>query len=171
MILSTMNRNSCQHEIRLTKQIAAMAMFLVVLGGCATDTTRSAAATDQVDEMSWLSGCWISADESTREVWSEDFDGMMFGYSVTWKDAQVSFFEQLRIEPHETGRVYLASPRGTGTTAFTLTDMTHQSALFENPEHDFPQRLLYRRQGNQLAVNVSTLDQSRGFQVNFHPCD
>lgn len=152
-------------------RIGPLAIGLMMMGGCASHSPSHSDLPQNRDEMSWLSGCWMNDDGSTREVWSKGFDGLLFGYSVTQKDRKVTFFEELRIERREAEYVYIASPGGTGTTEFVLTDRGEKSALFENPAHDFPQRLLYKRHGNQLTVNVSTLDLSRGFQVNLRKCD
>jgi hypothetical protein len=54
-------------------------------------------------------------------------------------------FEFLRIEADPSGLVYLASPQGRPATPFPLKELSGQRVVFENPEHDFPQRVLYWR--------------------------
>ena len=125
----------------------------------------------EVEKLSWLTGCWVNEDGSSREVWSESFDGLLFGYSVKMKAGEVSFFEELRIEREQSKHVYIASPRAKGTTEFVLTEYGLTSAIFENPAHDFPQRLRYRQNEDELTIDVSSTDQSQGFQVNLFKCD
>jgi hypothetical protein len=55
------------------------------------------------------------------------------------------FFEYLRIEARLDGIYYVAHPRGRPGTDFKLTGFDGREAIFENPEHDFPKRVLYRR--------------------------
>jgi hypothetical protein len=38
-----------------------------------------------------------------------------------------------------------------------LDDPT-QIAVFENSSHDYPQRILYRREGNRLTATISYID-------------
>jgi hypothetical protein len=55
-----------------------------------------------------------------------------------------AFFEFLRIEATPNGIVYLASPRGAPATPFRLVLSGGNRAVFENREHDFPTRIVYR---------------------------
>ena len=50
------------------------------------------------------------------------------------------------------GVFYVATPEGEGTTAFRLTRAVDGEALFENPAHDFPTRIRYRREGDDGLV-------------------
>jgi len=40
--------------------------------------------------------------------------------------------------------VFIASPSGQNTTGFALVSVTDHEVIFENPDHDFPQRIIYR---------------------------
>jgi len=35
--------------------------------------------------------------------------------------------------------------------------------VFENPDHDFPQRIEYARAGDTLTATISTMDRERTF--------
>jgi hypothetical protein len=52
-------------------------------------------------------------------------------------------FEFLRIVERETGLVYIAQPGGAPPTEFVLTELNAKRAVFENPRHDYPQRIVY----------------------------
>src|SRR3990167_9268041 len=53
----------------------------------------------QADEgLKWMSGCWQTKDKSYREVWTKPDSGFLFGYSLTFEDGAVAFFEQSRID-------------------------------------------------------------------------
>jgi hypothetical protein len=50
----------------------------------------------------------------------------------------------LRIVADEDGRVaYIASPSDQATTTFPLISVTDGEVVFENPDHDFPHRVIY----------------------------
>ena len=65
-----------------------------------------------------------------------------------------AFFEYLRIEQRASVVVYIASPRGGDATEFALVAAGATEVSFENSEHDFPQRIIYRRQGELLIVRI-----------------
>jgi hypothetical protein len=52
-------------------------------------------------------------------------------------------FEFLRIAAEPEGIVYWASPKGRPATPFKLSEWGTRRAVFANPAHDFPQRILY----------------------------
>ena len=48
--------------------------------------------------------------------------------------------------------VYTALPSGQKEASFTSAQVTDSSLTFENPAHDFPQRIIYRRRGVDALV-------------------
>ena len=54
--------------------------------------------------------------------------------------------EVMQIRPRPDGRVVLiAEPVGQARAIFTLHSQGPDEVVFENPPHDFPQRVIYRR--------------------------
>ena len=49
----------------------------------------------------------------------------------------------LRIVERDGGLVYIAQPGGNPPTEFVLTELDKKRAVFVNPRHDFPQRIIY----------------------------
>ena len=52
-------------------------------------------------------------------------------------------FEYLRIVERDGGLVYVAQPGGRPPTEFVLTELDRNRAVFVNPRHDYPQRIMY----------------------------
>jgi uncharacterized protein DUF6265 len=134
----------------------------------ATLTTAQAEEADP-DRLDWLTGCWQSQDGVTREVWSRSEDGYYFGYSVVMKDGHVLFFEQMRIDPAAMP-IFNAYPSGDGPSAFPAVTIGKDSISFANPEHDFPQKIRYWRDGTALKAVISLIDDRRPGQFNYTPC-
>lgn len=115
--------------------------------------------------LAWLSGTWVSEDATgprTIEHWLVPDGGSMLGVNRSVVDGRTVFFEYLRIEAEEDGIVYLASPRGRDPpTRFTATESGPQWIAFENPEHDFPQRIEYRREDARLTMTISGIEQGQ----------
>jgi hypothetical protein len=65
-------------------------------------------------------------------------------------------FEFLRIVERDGGLVYVAQPNGRPPTDFVLTEVTADSATFENPSHDFPKMIRYAKRGDgTLEARIS----------------
>jgi hypothetical protein len=78
-----------------------------------------------------------------EEVWTAPRGGTMLALHRDVKDGRTLSFEYLRIESGPDGLVYQASPRGRPATPFPLKEAADKKVVFENPEHDFPRRILY----------------------------
>ena len=102
---------------------------------------------------------WVSDDPDgphTVEHWLVPEGGTMLGVNRTAHDGRTVMFEYLRIEAQAQGIAYLASPRGEHPpTRFAAADSGPSFIAFENPEHDFPQRIEYRRDGDRLEMRIS----------------
>ncbi len=133
-----------------------------------------------VEGLAWLAGCWVSEAEgtTTEECWLRPRDGQMLGLNRSWKEGRKGAFEFLRIAAEEGRVVYWASPGGRPPTGFTLSGSGRRYAVFENPGHDFPQRIHYwmAEDGRLHArVEADTAGGSHGFELVFEsgesPCE
>lgn len=101
----------------------------------------------RIDDLAWLAGAWVgdTGKSSVEERWSPPGGGAMLGTSRTISHARGSMraFEYLRVVERDGGLVYVAQPNGGTATEFVLTQLHRQRAVFENPRHDSPQRIVY----------------------------
>ena len=88
---------------------------------------------------------------------------------------QVAFSEFMRIETKDGALVY--TPRiGSKQTPveFRLKSQSEREVVFENPAHDFPQRILYRRNGDELLGRIEGTEngktRSEDFPMNRVSC-
>lgn len=100
-----------------------------------------------VEQLGWLSGAWegTAGKASFEEHWTPVAGGTLFGVSRTIVEGKTVAFEFLRIETRADGIFYVAQPNGRPLTDFKLTRLEGTEVVFENPQHDFPQRILYRK--------------------------
>lgn len=139
---------------------------LVLLAAC---TSAPSAAPNQTNHFDWLTGCWQSEEGGTREVWSRSEGGYYFGYSVVFHEAEAVFFEQMRIDPGETP-TFNAYPRGSGPSPFPAIENQPRAVTFANDAHDYPQRIQYWRDGDQLRAHISKIDGSDANDFAFAAC-
>jgi len=99
-----------------------------------------------ITEMGWLADAWSGTrrTSSIEERWSPPKGGAMLGVSRTVKTDKMVAFEYLRLVERDGGLVYVAQPGGRSPTEFVLTELDHQRAVFVNPRHDYPQRIVYK---------------------------
>ena len=85
----------------------------------------------------------------------------MLGMSRTVAGEKTVEFEFLRLEQRAGGIYYIAHPQARcPETMFKLTRSSATEAVFENPEHDFPKRIIYRRSGEDSLT--ATIDGGEG---------
>jgi hypothetical protein len=78
-----------------------------------------------------------------EEHWSAADGGMMTAMHRDQRAGRVVSFEFLRVEAHGDSLVFVALPHGRNETPFPMKELAGKRVVFENPEHDFPQRIIY----------------------------
>lgn len=133
--------------------ITASAVLAATLG-LGLQAAPQADATPKIESLAWMSGDWELGHEKMQidEHWTHAAGGTMFGTSRTIADGKTVFFEFLRLETRADGIYYVAQPRGGKGTDFKLVKSDDKSATFENLKHDFPKRILYRRESETSLV-------------------
>ena len=120
---------------------AALAIFAVGI---------TAAAQPEIDKLVWLAGCWKAenAEPGSAEQWMPVAGGTMLGMSRTVRQGKTLEFEFMELRYLPDGKLaFIAHPSGQQTAVFPLLRINDSEAVFEKPEHDFPQRIAYAREG------------------------
>lgn len=108
-------------------------------------------------DLSWLAGSWVQeADGRTvREAWlGPDGSGVMAGVGMAASAGRKPQIEFMRIDLKPDGATFTAMLEGQTPTAFVLLPGPDGQAVFENKAHDFPQRVIYRRCGQDLCARI-----------------
>ncbi|HEX2013342.1 MAG TPA: DUF6265 family protein [Roseateles sp.] len=118
---------------------------LIVLSLC------GAASAQGLERAAWLAGCWVQEDgePGSVEQWTAPAGGVMLGVARTVKNGRTVAHEFLQIrEQAGASLLYIAKPSGQAETQFLLAKSGEGELLFENPAHDFPQRIAYQRRSD-----------------------
>lgn len=139
--------------------------ILVVLALLFAATLSSRAADSApkptIDALAWLAGTW-SFERNGRVVterWTAPAGGMMMGTSQTVANGKTTEYEFIALRADANGDlVYVAKPSRQPEAAFKLVRVTEREVVFENPQHDFPQRISYtlKPDGTLLAAIEGT---------------
>ncbi len=118
--------------------------------------TPPAAVPSDIDKLGFIGGCWtLVRPNGTKieEQWLAPAGGAMIGMSRSVRDGKLREFEFMRIVPGDDGKLrYVAIPSGQPEATFPVKEIADGAVTFENPEHDFPQRILYRRVDKDTLV-------------------
>ena len=126
----------------LTRSALAIIFTLALITNASTQTPTLA-------DISWISGNWKTAAGGRAQIeehWTQAAGASMLGMGRTVAGDKTVEFEYLRIEQRADGIFYVAHPKGRCPgTDFKLTRASATEAVFENPQHDFPKRIIYRK--------------------------
>jgi hypothetical protein len=133
-----------------------------------------ASADADIGKLTWLTGCWSLSrpDGETEEHWMSPRGATMLGMSRTVRDGKTVEHEFLQIRL-EAGRLaYEARPSGQPPAIFPLKSLEADAVTFENPSHDFPQRISYRRTSDGVTARIegTANGKSRGVDFPFVRC-
>ncbi|MHC4590984.1 MAG: DUF6265 family protein [Planctomycetota bacterium] len=131
----------------------------LALAGCQTTPHAQTGGEPGSDlaGLGWLTGSWVlvSGGAVSEEHWTRPRGRTMLGLNRTVIDGRTAAFEYVRIEDTPDGVVFLASPQGRHPpTPFALVESGPHRAVFENPGHDFPNRIVYERRGDRLDARI-----------------
>lgn len=143
-----------------------MLIFLTITVSAHAQTTKPA-----LSGINWLAGCWSSDKNGvvSMERWSKPLGNMMLSTSQTVKANKTVSFEFLRIVEDDTGIYYISKPsENKEETAFKLIKFDSNEVVFENPEHDFPQRIIYRlEKDSTLFARIECKNNGKEMGIDF----
>lgn len=145
-------------------------LILVVLPLFAVSAAQVPAAAT-VDRLAWLSGCWASdsGDAGSEEHWMPPSGGMMLGMNRTVRHGRTVAFEFMRIfESEGESMTFQASPSQQSSASFQLLSVGADEVVFENLDHDFPHRIIYRLvEAERLLGRVEGISKGEHRAIDF----
>ena len=129
-----------------------------------------AAAAPQIQRLLWLGGCWeaVSSERAVEEHWMAPRGRSMVGVGRTVQGDTLVEFELVVIREQGDQLAYEAHPSGQPSAVFLSRTLTDSSVVFENLQHDFPQRIGYQRNGpNALLAWIEGSQQGKVRRIEF----
>jgi hypothetical protein len=118
-----------------------------------------------------MKGCWSlnRNGRETTEHWLKPAGGTMLGISRTLADGKTVEFEFMQIREEANGEIlFIAKPSGQPETTFKMIKGSAHEIIFENPQHDFPQRVIYRRPSDgSLLGRIEGISKGKERSVDF----
>ena len=121
-----------------------------------TVLTGAAPQAPAIKDVAWIAGCWDVTRNGRHiaESWTSAEGGTMMAVSRTVNNRKTSEWEFLIIREGAKGLEYVAKPSGQPEATFTSTRVSPTEVVFENPAHDFPKKIIYKRDGDTLIASI-----------------
>lgn len=139
--------------------------IVLLLASCQTKSEKNF---DKLEQMNWLIGQWENKTPEGRltETWTKDNDSTFSGqayFIVKEKDTVHS--ESIVLTQVDEDLIYRPTVKGQNNEKpvdFKLTTDVANSFAFENPKHDYPQKITYKKVNEKaLVATISGLQQGK----------
>jgi hypothetical protein len=141
----------------MTQKITFILLLLAVVSCKNAETLEK----DKIKTADWLIGKWenVSPEGTLTETWSKVNDSTFQGSSYFIKGKDTIHFETIKLQQKGETLTYNATVKGQNNdeaVAFELTTSTEKGLVFENPKHDYPQKISYTKDANNtLTAEIS----------------
>ena len=122
-----------------------------------------------IDQVAWLQGCWQMAAGArvVEEQWMAPRGGVMLSMGRTVRDGKLVEYESVVLREQDDKLAYEAHPSGQPSAVFVSTTIDVSTVVFENPTHDYPQRVGYKRDGDSLLAWIDGTANGKSRRVEF----
>lgn len=125
-----------------------LATFVILIATSCNTENKNKLTTEK---LQWLNGEWGNYSDSTMtfsESWQTINDSLMEGDSFTIEKGDTISHETMQIKVSGDKMYFVPTVNNQNNgqpVVFTLEDSKNNSFVFKNPEHDFPQTIVYQK--------------------------
>lgn len=125
------------------------------------------------EQMKWLAGSWKinTGNGIIQEDWKIQDDSTLIGRSIFIKNGKDTIPQESIELSFRNGDWYysptVASQNNGQAIPFKVIFIKGTEFISENPEHDFPQRISYRRIKTQLFASIEGRKNAKFAKMNF----
>lgn len=136
-------------------------LFLVCLSNFANAQDGASA------QFNWLKGTWKRVDKNSFEVWQID-GKILNGISYKVQNADTLHLESIILTQRDGAYFYVPDVAGQQLPVeFKITAFTKESFTAENPLHDFPKIIRYRRYSENGKSLLEATIEGDGKSINY----
>jgi len=128
---------------------------------------------EKLQKMEWLIGHWEQQlpDGMITETWTKDNDSVFSGRSFFIKGKDTIHLENILLTQRKDELLYIPTVHGQNNDEpvnFKLNSDVENSFSFENPVHDYPQKITYKRvTSDRLIATISGIQQGKQSQESY----
>ncbi len=121
----------------------------------------------------WLLGQWENkSDEGNLlEIWEKKNDSIYVGESYFIKGKDTLHSEKIELQQKGENLLYVSTIKGQNNdkpVTFIHNDTIEKQLVFENPKHDFPQKIAYSKiTKDSIVIQISGIQQGKPSSERF----
>jgi len=174
LAIAVVSSTSCSKPAEPAAANSAVASAMIV-APTASASVAPSAKPESDEPLAWMAGRWCGKDEDQvlEETWTMPAGGETIGMSRTISGGRMISFEFMRIAEFDGVQALRAQPNGDEAVSFKRTDGGAGWIRFENKEHDYPQRIEYRKAGDGLHAEIGGPGANNKEEVisyDYQPC-
>ncbi len=117
-------------------------------------------STSDFKKLAWLQGEWnrtnVKPGRSGIEKWVLVSDSVMQGKGISLRGNDTAFVEKIQLVKRGGVIYYVADvPGNKAPVLFSITKLSNHEFVCENPEHDFPKIITYKKEGVLMKATIS----------------
>jgi hypothetical protein len=137
--------------------IFGIALVGLALAAAALSAARAQDAEQPLARLAFMAGCWRGdggVDKVIEEQWTAADSDVMLAMTryVDENDGHTLGWEFSRVVADSSGITLYPAPLGRQQGTFRMTRSTADEVRFEDPAHDFPKRIIYRRGDDRTLI-------------------
>lgn len=138
-------------------------LFGLLSAGC----KKTVSEQNKLEQASWLIGSWVHADKDgkLKEKWRADNDSLYRGWAYFIKGSDTLHREQVRLFLEKSRLCYEATVKGQNNNLpirFYEETAHHNALVFSNPQHDYPQKISYKKiTADSLIITLTGKQQGK----------
>lgn len=136
---------------------------------CLVAISCSQKPTITISDLEWIIGTRSSVQENMMiyESWSKTNDELLSGKSYYTENGDTMLLETIEIKQIDGELFYcpaISNQNEGKAIEFKLTSKNPNELVFENPNHDFPKKIVYIKEGN----NINAWIEGDGKKIPFY---
>ncbi|OIQ17243.1 MAG: hypothetical protein BM557_08500 [Flavobacterium sp. MedPE-SWcel] len=137
-------------------KIAILGLLFCILTSCENNKDYP-----NIKKANWVIGNWTNTSPQGKlvESWQKTNDSVYNGESFFIKEKDTLFGEYVKLIETNGKLTYIVTVSGQNNdkpVRFEMTSITDSQIVFENPEHDFPNKIVYNNiSKDSLVAEVS----------------
>ena len=147
--------------------------FILLLLAMVSCKDSDANEKEKIKAANWLLGNWENkaTDGTLTEYWKKVNDSTFQAQSYFVKEKDTLHFESITLQQKGEVLTYTATVEGQNDdkpVTFKLTTATEKQMVFENPKHDYPQKISYTQiTTDSLVAKISGIQQGKPSSEQF----
>jgi hypothetical protein len=139
------------------KNLIVASILLACLISCKKEIKPETKSYSQLQKANWFLGKWenLTPEAHFKENWIRKNDSTFTAQSIVIAKKDTVFYENIVLEQKKDSLLYIVSAKDQNKekpVSFYLTSASDTKLVFENPKHDYPNKIVYAKITNDSML-------------------